>query len=58
MAGTFEHSTTGQGEATIVTDPEGRAYRDLNRALEIDFWLLTRWGSKRAPKLQVIVTPT
>jgi hypothetical protein len=48
----------GKAEAIIITDPEGRTYRDLNLALEMDFWLLTRWRSKRAPKLQVVVTPT
>jgi len=29
----------GKAEAIIITDPEGRTYRDLNRALEMDFWL-------------------
>jgi hypothetical protein len=48
----------GKAEAVIITDPEGRTYRDLNRALEMDFWLLTRWRTKYAPKLQVVVTPT
>jgi hypothetical protein len=48
----------GKAEAIIITDPEGRTYRDLNRALEMDFWLLTRWRTKHAPKLQVVVTPT
>ena len=48
----------GQTEAIIITDPEGRTCRDLNRALEMDFWLLTRWREKHAPKLQVVVTPT
>jgi hypothetical protein len=47
----------GKAEAIIITDPEGRTYRDLNRALEMDFWLLTRWRTKHAPKLQVVVTP-
>jgi hypothetical protein len=49
---------TGKAEALIITDPEGRTYRDLNLALEMDFWLLTRWRTKHAPKLQVVVTPT
>jgi hypothetical protein len=48
----------GKAEAIIITDPEGRTYRDLNRALEMDYWLLTRWRAKHAPKLQVVVTPT
>lgn len=41
-----------------LSDPDGRTYRDLNKALEMDFWLLGRWHAKHAPKLQVIVTPT
>jgi hypothetical protein len=48
----------GKAEAVIITDPEGRTYRDLNLALEMDFWLLTRWRARHAPKLQVVVTPT
>ena len=48
----------GKAEAIIITDPEGRTYRNLNKALEMDFWLLTQWRTKHAPKLQVVVTPT
>ncbi len=47
-----------KAEAIIITDREGRTYRGLNLALEMDFWLLTRWRTKHAPKLQVVVTPT
>jgi hypothetical protein len=42
----------------IITDPEGRTYRDLNRALEMDFWLLNRWKAKHAPRLQVAIEST
>jgi hypothetical protein len=38
-----------------VSDPEGRTYRDLNRALEMDFRLLARWRANHAPKLQVVI---
>jgi hypothetical protein len=41
----------------VITDPEGRTYRDLNRALAMDFWLLTHWRTKHAPKLGVVVQP-
>jgi hypothetical protein len=45
-----------QGQPEIViTDPEGRTYRDLNRALAMDFWLLNRWRSKHAPTSQVVI---
>jgi hypothetical protein len=30
----------GKAGTLVITDPEGRTYRDLNRALERDFWLL------------------
>jgi hypothetical protein len=39
----------------VITDPEGRTYRDLNRALEMDFWLLNRWKAKHAPYLQLVI---
>jgi hypothetical protein len=41
--------------ASLVTDPEGRTYRDLNRALAMDFWLLSRWRGKHAAGLPVVV---
>jgi hypothetical protein len=41
----------------VITDPEGRTYRDLNRALAMDFWLLTQWRTKHTPKLDVVVQP-
>jgi hypothetical protein len=44
-----------QPDAIIITDPEGRTYRDLNRALEMDLWLLNRWRMKHAPTLQVVI---
>jgi hypothetical protein len=47
----------GQTESLVITDSEGRTYRDLNRALEMDFWLLTRWRMKHAPRLEVVITP-
>jgi hypothetical protein len=39
----------------VIIDAEGRTYRDLNRALEMDFWLLNRWKAKHAPGLQVVI---
>jgi hypothetical protein len=39
----------------VITDPEGRTYRDLNRALAMDFWLLKRWKAKHAPALEVVI---
>jgi hypothetical protein len=42
-------------EVIVVTDPEGRTYRDLNRALQMDFWLLHRWKAKHAPALEVVI---
>ena len=39
----------------VITDREGRTYRDLNLALQMDFWLLTRWRAKHAPSLQVVI---
>ena len=39
----------------VITDPEGRTYRDLNKALAMDFWLLNRWKTKNAPTLQVVI---
>jgi hypothetical protein len=39
----------------VITDPEGRTCRDLNRALEMGFWLLNRWKAKHAPNLQVVI---
>ncbi len=48
----------GKAAAIIITDPEGRTYRDLNKALEMDFWLLGQWHAKHAPHLQIVVTPT
>ena len=47
----------GQTETLLITDPEGRTYRDLNKALEMDLWLLNRWRRKHAPGLEVVVTP-
>jgi hypothetical protein len=44
------------GKVEAITDPKGRTYRDLNLAVEIDFWLLTRWRAKHARKLRVVVT--
>jgi hypothetical protein len=41
----------------VITDPEGRTYRNLNRALAMDFWRLTHWRTKHAPKLGVVVQP-
>jgi hypothetical protein len=38
----------GKAEAIVITDPEGRTYRDLNRALEMHFWLLTRPADRGA----------
>jgi hypothetical protein len=46
-----------QTESIIITDPDGRTYRDLNRALEMDHWLLNRWRRKHAPKSEVVITP-
>ncbi len=46
----------GQVETVVITDPQGRTYRDLNRALQMDFWLLTQWRRKHAPTLEVVVT--
>jgi hypothetical protein len=45
----------GRPQSHVITDPEGRTYRDLNRALLMDFWLLTRWRTKHAPTLQVVI---
>jgi hypothetical protein len=47
----------GQTESLVITDSEGRTYRDLNRVLEMDFWLLTRWRIKHAPRMEVVITP-
>ena len=47
----------GRTETLVITDPEGRTYRDLNRALEMDHWLLNRWRWKHAPGLEVVITP-
>ena len=45
----------GGTETHLIPDPEGRTYRDLNRALAMDFWLLNRWQAKHAPNLQVVI---
>jgi hypothetical protein len=45
----------GESRRHIITDPEGRTYRDLNRALESDFWLLNRWRAKQAPNLPAVI---
>lgn len=47
----------GQTKSLVITDSEGRMYRDLNRALEMDFLLLTRWRMKHAPGSEVVITP-
>jgi hypothetical protein len=39
----------------VITDPEGRTYRDLNRALQMDFWLLHQWKAKHAPAAPVVI---
>jgi hypothetical protein len=39
----------------VIIDPEGRTYRNLNRALEMDFWLLNRWKAKNALGRQVVI---
>ena len=30
-------------------------YRDLNRALQMDFWLLKNWRAKHAPDLEIVI---
>jgi len=45
----------GGTETHLITDPEGRTYRDLNRALAMDFYLLNRWKAKHAPGLWVVI---
>ena len=45
----------GASEVHLIIDRQGRTYRDLNRALEMDFWLLNRWKAKHAPNLQVVI---
>ena len=47
----------GQAKVIMVTDPEGRTYRNLNRDLEMDFWLLTQWRTKHASRSSVVITP-
>jgi hypothetical protein len=44
----------GNDRPVVLTDPEGRTYRDLNRALQMDFWLLAQWRRKHAPGLEVV----
>ena len=48
----------GQTESLTITDPEERTYRDLNLALEMDFWLLNGRRAKHALRLQLVITPT
>jgi hypothetical protein len=45
----------GGMETHLITDPQGRNYRDLNRALAMDLWLLNRWRAKHTPRLQVVI---
>jgi len=45
-------------QSHLITDPQGHTYRDLNRALEMDLWLLKQWRSKHAPGLQVVIEST
>jgi hypothetical protein len=47
----------GQMETLVITDPQGRTYRDLNKALEMDFWMLNQWRMKHAPKADLVITP-
>jgi hypothetical protein len=44
-------------ETLVITDPQGRTYRDLNKALEMDFWMLNQWRMKHAPKADLVITP-
>ena len=42
----------GGMETHLITDRQGGTCRDLNRALEMDLWLLNRWRNKHASGLQ------
>jgi len=42
-------------ESHLISDPQGRNYRDLNRGLKVDFCLLNRWRMKHAPRLQFVI---
>jgi hypothetical protein len=41
--------------AIVISDPEGRIYRDLKTAAAMGSWLLTHWLAKNAPGLDVVI---
>jgi hypothetical protein len=45
------------GATIVVTDPQGRTYHDLNKALEMDFWLLNQWRQRHAAGMDLVITP-